>query len=136
MAEKDKPRRIQIDIGGIREILESLAQAERRSLAAQIRVLIEEALEARGLWKVGFKPASAPDQSEIAELIERHWEKLVASAISPNCLSAYKAGQKPTEIDLLRIAIALGMSEIEIRELYDRSFPNNHDIYQRQTNGV
>jgi hypothetical protein len=45
---QEKPRRIQIDIGGIREIVERLAKREHRSLASMIRVLIDEALTARG----------------------------------------------------------------------------------------
>jgi hypothetical protein len=63
----DKPRGIQIDIGGIRERLEQIADREKRSLASLCRVLIEEALEARAksASERGFCVAASSQQNPV-----------------------------------------------------------------------
>ena len=118
-----KKKRVQVDVDDILHILEKEAKAERRSLAAQARLLIDEALHARGLWSLPVPTSSNPET--IAELVASNFYRLVTNTRIPQSkLVAYRDGAKPTDIDLVRIAYALNMNEDTLVELGERSFPN------------
>ncbi|MCT7953379.1 hypothetical protein NG798_26625 [Ancylothrix sp. C2] len=117
-------KRVQVYIDDIAHILEKEAKAERRSLGAQARLLIDEALHARGLWSLPA-PRSANPQT-IAELVTLNFYRLITNTRIPqNRLVAYREGAKPTEIDLVRMAYALNMDEDTLIELAERSFPQD-----------
>ena len=119
-----KKKRVQVDVDDILHILEKEAKAEHRSLAAQARLLIDEALHARGLWSLPA-PTSANPQT-IAELVASNFYRLITNTRIPQSrLVAYREGAKPTEIDLVRMASALNMDEDTLIELAERSFPQD-----------
>jgi hypothetical protein len=106
--KEDKPNRIQIDIAGLRDIMETLAEKERRSLATMSRILIEEALQYRGImvdsdsigeltrgWKLDLL-------AEEADILLKNLEEIVAGT------------RRPTDGELVRLARAL---ERDTREL-------------------
>ena len=117
-------KRVQVYIDDIAHILEKEAKAERRSLGAQARLLIDEALHARGLWSLPVSTNANPQT--IAELVTLNFYRLITNTRIPQKrLVAYREGAKPTEIDLVRMAYALNMDEDTLIELAELSFPQD-----------
>lgn len=116
---KEKPRRIQVDIGGIRERLEQIADKEKRSLASLIRVLIEEALEARG---------KSADNCPI-DAVEQIWlwdtDDLAAEAgIPPERVAAIKKGSSLSGDELIKLARVFKMRPSELKIQLERRVTN------------
>ena len=145
-----KPRRIQIDIGGIRERLEQIADREKRSLASLCRVLIEEALEARDHSANVSTTASAKQKPalqnspSIAQLVQG-WdlEQLAkVSRIKVIRLEELANGDKPTEQEIIYLGRHLcrpdgTLYQTEaLMDICDRDFPNNHTEGKPIINGT
>ncbi len=148
-----KPRRIQIDIGGIRERLEQIADKEKRSLASLCRVLIEEALEARAksASERGFSVTASSQQKpvfqnppSIAQLIQGWDLKQLAkvSRIKATRLEEIANGGRPTEQEIIYLGRHLRRPDgtlyqtEALMDIYDRDFPNNHTEGKPITNGA
>jgi hypothetical protein len=96
-------RRVQIDIEGLEEKITAFMKVERRSsLAQMIRVLVEEALEARG------EPP----------LVEEFPEEAAT-----NFIKALVRGKQPSLEDMAELARSLDLSEKELLEMCDRLYP-------------
>lgn len=92
--------RISVDIEGLRDSLEKLADFEERTLSAQARYLIKEAINARP-----FIPKSGCEEAS-------------------RFLEALASGEKPTNSEILELAPILGISEEKLMIIRDRLFPN------------
>ncbi|MEC4895988.1 MAG: hypothetical protein SAL07_23675 [Oscillatoria sp. PMC 1051.18] len=94
--------RVQVDIEGLRDKIEAFQSLERRpSVSQMVRVLIEEALEARG------EPPNIETEKEQA--IE-----FIKSLIS---------GSRPSNCELVKLAQAFDLEEEKLVEICDRLFP-------------
>ncbi|MBD2066278.1 hypothetical protein H6F93_01825 [Leptolyngbya sp. FACHB-671] len=68
----------------------------------------------------------------LAQLVEQNFQQLIEhNSIPRDTLKAIKEGAIPSDVDLLRIAMALDKSEREMKELLHLSFPNQ----EKQPNG-
>ncbi|MCG5061338.1 MAG: hypothetical protein KA714_26060 [Limnoraphis sp. WC205] len=110
--------RVNVDLNGIRHILESLAEGE--SLAKFGGELIKEAV------------AQRLSQMSIGDLIERLNPGLVASNcdIDINRVADLIVGHPPTNIEILKIAQYLrpiGITAKILSEMRDREFPDHHE---------
>jgi hypothetical protein len=116
--------RLNVDIRGLREALQAVAEAEERSLSNAARILLIEALTARGL-KID-KPDDALCVSEddtIHSVVKRNINKLKIVGIKN--LKALANGEVlPTKADFVKISSALELTDMEQRELWQRTFNN------------
>ncbi|MDY6785048.1 MAG: hypothetical protein SW833_21310 [Cyanobacteriota bacterium] len=93
-------RRVQIDIEGLEEKITAFMKVERRSsLAQMIRVLVEEALEARG---------EPPILEEFPE------------EAATNFIKALARGKQPSLEEMAELARSLSLSEKELLAVCDR----------------
>jgi hypothetical protein len=122
--------RLNVDIRGLREALEAVADAEERSLSNAARILLIEALMARGL-KID-KPDVAlcvSNDDTIHSVVKRNINKLKIAGIKN--LKALANGEVlPTRADFVKIASALELNDLEQHELWQRTFNNlnNEDL--------
>lgn len=95
--------RIQVDIEGLRPYIEAFSQLERRpSIAQMVRVLIEEALEARG------EPPNIPTPKSTTI----HFLRLLAE------------GKQPSDEELAQLAQTLDLELKYLQEICDRALRN------------
>lgn len=124
----DKPKRTQIDVGGIRDELERLAKEEKRSLAAMIRLLIEEALEARNRAKQVQKVEPVDDSAEIsavAKILIWDTDDLAAKAgIPPERVDLIQRGESPTLDELIKLARLFRLKPSELKAQFEEHVPN------------
>jgi len=119
--------RLNVDIRGLRDALQAVADAEERSLSNAARILLLEALTARGL-KINKPDAALYVNTEdtIHSLVKRNLNKLKVVGIKN--LKALANGEVlPTKADFVRIAAALELTEPEQRDLWQRTFNNQPD---------
>lgn len=120
MTEKD---RLNVDIRGLREAIEYVAQEEQRTLSNMGRILIMEALSAREK-KSGQRlplPRQVEAEDTIHTVIARNLKKLRRAGVGN--LNALANGEVlPTKADFLKIASALELTEEEQDKLWERSF--------------
>jgi len=120
MTEKD---RLNVDIRGLREAIEYVAQEEQRTLSNMGRILIMEALAARE--KKSGQRLPLPQQVEAGDtihtVIARNLQKLRRAGVGN--LKALANGEVlPTKADFLKIASALELTQEEQNILWERSF--------------
>lgn len=89
------PDRISIDIEGMRDAIQTLADAEERKITQMIRVLVKEALEARN-----------PPKSQASEFL--------LQLARMNC---------PSDGSIAKAARELAISEESLIAIRDRLFP-------------
>lgn len=130
----NKPKRTQIDVGGIRDELERLAKQEKRSLAAMIRLLIEEALEARTRGKQiqSFElvddSGNSTEISAVTKILTWDTEELAAKArISPERADLIQRGEKPTVDELIKLALLFHLKPAELKAQFEEKVPPNED---------
>lgn len=114
--------RLNVDIRGLREALQKVANAEERSLSSAARILIIEALSARGL-RIEKADATQKITSDdtIHSLVERNLGRLKVVGIKN--LKALANGEVlPIKTDFIKIATVLELTEAEMQELWQRTF--------------
>ncbi|MGE5659459.1 MAG: hypothetical protein ACM37W_22935 [Actinomycetota bacterium] len=83
-----------------------------------------EEMVANAVVEGGF--AKRPhNYSSIAELVKANYSIISETRIPAQKLVAIRDGAKPSELDLVRIAAALGLDENYLIELCHQSFPND-----------
>lgn len=123
------PDRITVDIRGLREDMERLATKEERSLSNVARILISEALEARGQKSVDKQSYPVMDNQEetINSLVSQNLNRLRRAGIKN--LEVIANGEVlPTKVDFCKIAAALGLSESEQKTIWARTFNNSPSL--------
>ena len=121
-----------------RELVASIAKSEKRSEAAMACNLIDEALKARG-YSLDFEDTdvqrrsppmvkrdrhSMEDYSSISELIEKQLEFFRQETTIPeDKLLLLRSGGKPSPVELVKLAAALGWEAQKLIDLYQQSFP-------------
>lgn len=72
--------------------------------------------EAADKWEASI--SDRPQYRSLAQAIALNWDKLQASRVSPEKLAAIRDGKKkPTELEAARLALALGLTEVELEAL-------------------
>lgn len=131
MPPKDKTHAVRIFLDDwLHKAFKLMVTAEGVSMTQWVADKIQEAVIAKGYGK---PPNHA--YNSIAELVQVHWEVLSQTSISAKNLKAYQEGAKPTELDLVRMAAALDLSEESLVELCHRSFPNGYKK-EKEPNGA
>ncbi|MGE5659458.1 MAG: hypothetical protein ACM37W_22930 [Actinomycetota bacterium] len=88
----------------------------------------------REILAAGYGPKRS-DYKSIAEIVKENFETLSEETrIPPKQLQALQEGAKPSELDLVRIAAALDLSEDYMVELCHKSFPCSDK--EKQPNGA
>ncbi|MBP5973587.1 hypothetical protein HW132_12775 [Brasilonema sp. CT11] len=127
--------RLNVDIRGLREALQKVAHAEERSLSSAARILLLEALAARGL-RLEKPDASfrVSNDDTIHTLVERNFGRLKVAGIKN--LKALANGEVlPTKTDFVKIAAALELTETEQKELWQRTFNSLNESDAQERNG-
>ena len=133
-----KKPRAACPLDGIDNIVDDLASKGRRSRSSQIRLLVDEALYMRGLIKKPDFPSDSLEAlkkagefaefnhnplakySSLQDLVEENREQLLKkSKLSEKTLDKISKTNQCTEVERLRIAIALGISEDDVAALQD-----------------
>ena len=110
-------------LDGIVDIIDTLAAEGRRSRAAQLRLLVDEALVRRNLIDPppGIKPdqglRSPPAYKALRHLLLDNLDKLSEDKNLKPRLELLLRGEPPTVEDKLRICLALSISEEYINSL-------------------
>jgi hypothetical protein len=103
---------------GVAEDLDSWALSENNKAATLAGFIVEKAVrEAKEQGKI---PDSKPSVTykTIAEMVATEWDKLTDyGRIPANRLEAMKKGDRPTELDNARLALALGLDEGYVERL-------------------
>jgi hypothetical protein len=127
--------RLNVDIRGLREAIQKVADAEERSLSSAARILLLEALSARGL-KLEKRDASlrVSRDDTIHSLVERNIGRLKVVGIKN--LKALANGEVlPTKTDFIKIATALELTQTEQQELWQRTFNSLNEGDAEKDNG-
>lgn len=77
------------------------------------------------------KEAGQPQYRSIKQAVLRNWDALTQSRIHPDRLVKIREGDRPTELELARIAIAAGVTEDYLEELplnHNGDIPNGSEI--------
>lgn len=110
-------------LDGIADIIDNLAAEGRRSRAAQLRLLVDEALVKRDL--IDPPPGIKPDQglrflpayTALRHLLLDNLDKLSEDQNLKSRLELLLSGESPTVEDKLRICLALNLPEAYINSL-------------------
>lgn len=122
MGNMTKYDRLNIDIQGLRQALEELADQEQRSLSNFGRTLIIEALTARGINVEAAEAVSKLLPTDtIHSVVERNMNKLKRAGLK-NLRTIADGEVLPTPENFLKIAALLELSEPEQRLLWNRTF--------------
>lgn len=119
--------RVNVDLSGIRHILESLAEGE--SLAKFGGELIREAVVQR------------LSQMSIGDLIERLNPELIASHcdIDIDRVADLVVGHPPTNMEILKLAQylrSIGITAKTLSEMRDKQFPDYHESPSHHSNAT
>jgi len=111
--------RLNVDINGLRGIIQQLADEDRRSLSSMVRILIEEGLRARGKY-----PQSGLELPTMAELVKAwNFEELADEARLPvERIEAIAKGERPTDDDLIALGRVLDLDTAQLLEIRTRDF--------------
>lgn len=114
--------RLNIDINGLRGIIQRLADEERRSLSQMVRILIEEALQARGRYNSARQLANSP---AIAELVNTwNLKELAKEARLPiNEVEAIANGSRPNDEQLVALGRVMDYDTEQLLQIRMRDFP-------------
>jgi hypothetical protein len=115
--------RLNIDIEGLRGIIQRLAEEERRSLSQMVRILIEEALISRSRYTRPMSSASpAPS---IAELIKTwNLEELAKEARVPiEDVQSLANGARPNDEQLVALGRVFDYDTEQLLQIRMRDFP-------------
>jgi CopG-like RHH_1 or ribbon-helix-helix domain, RHH_5 len=107
---------------GMMEALERWAEAERNRPTSLATFLLEQAIRrAMDEGKIPPPPAGSTRSityKTIAEMVTTEWDKLTNyGRIPADRLEALKKGERPTELDNARLALALGLDEGHVERL-------------------
>jgi CopG-like RHH_1 or ribbon-helix-helix domain, RHH_5 len=110
---------------GMMEALERWAEAERNRPTSLATFLLEQAIRrAMDEGKIPPPPTGSTRpiaHKTIAEMVTAEWDKLINyGRIPSNRLEALKQGDRPTELDNARLALALGLDEGYVERLSRR----------------
>ncbi len=84
---------------------------------------VEKAVIEAGFYEPYSKPIN--DYANLAEVVRERRRVLERkSRISREVLQLMAAGERPTEVDLLRLGMALELKHEELESLVERSFPD------------
>lgn len=114
--------RLNVDINGLRSIIQQMAHIERRSLSSMVRILIEEGLRVRG--KYPQPDQSVKDLPTMADLVKA-WnkEELAKDARLPiERIEAIASGERPTDDDLIALGRVLEQDTAILLEIRQRDF--------------
>lgn len=114
--------RLNVDINGLRSIIQQMAHIERRSLSSMVRILIEEGLRVRG--KYPQPDQSVKDLPTMADLVKA-WnkEELALEARLPiERIEAIASGERPTDDDLIALGRVLEQDTAILLEIRQRDF--------------
>ena len=114
--------RLNVDINGLRSIIQQMAHQERRSLSSMVRILIEEGLRVRG--KYPQPDQSTKDLPTMADLVKA-WnkEELALEARLPiERIEAIASGERPTDDDLIALGRVLEQDTAILLEIRQRDF--------------
>jgi hypothetical protein len=116
---------------GIADDLERWAASEKNKAATLAGFLVEEAVRrAKEQGKIPPDDGSFPHYDTLAELVRHNRNKLAESEkFSSARLKALSSGDKPTEVEILRLALILGRTEE-----YVLSLKTNPDVSEGSTN--
>lgn len=115
--------RLNIDINGLRGIIQRLAEEERRSLSQMVRILIEEALRARGKYPPpSDKQTSLPT---LADLVKQwNFQELAREARLPiEQIEALASGSRPMDEQLVALGRVLDYDTEQLLQIRLRDFP-------------
>lgn len=114
--------RLNVDINGLRSIIQQMAHFERRSLSSMVRILIEEGLRVRG--KYPQPDQSAKDLPTMADLVKAwKFEELAKEARLPiERIEALASGERPTDDDLIALGRVLEQDTAILLEIRQRDF--------------
>jgi hypothetical protein len=106
---------------GMMEALERWAEAERNRPTSLATFLLEQAIR-RAMDEGKIPPPAGSTRSviykTIAEMVTTEWDRLTEyGRIPANRLEALKNGDRPTELDNARLALALGLDEGYVERL-------------------
>jgi hypothetical protein len=106
---------------GMMEALERWAEAERNRPTSLATFLLEQAIR-RAMDEGKIPPPAGSTRSviykTIAEMVTTEWDRLTDyGRIPANRLEALKNGDRPTELDNARLALALGLDEGYVERL-------------------
>jgi hypothetical protein len=116
---------------GIANDLERWAASEKNKAATLAGFLVEEAVRrAKEQGKIPPDDGSFPYYDTLAELVRDNRNKLAESEkFSSARLKALSGGDKPTEVEILRLALILGRTEE-----YVLSLKTNTDVSEGSAN--
>ena len=103
---------------GVAEDLDRWAEAEGNKAASLAGFIVEKAIrEAREQGKI----PEIPSYKTIAELASKNTDRLADyGRLSPDRLEAIKKGDRPNELEIARIALALGLDESYVETLAEK----------------
>lgn len=112
--------RLNVDISGLRSIIQQMADSERRSLSSMVRILIEEGLKERGKF-----PYQSKDLPTMAQLVSTwNFEQLALDARLPiERIQAIAHGERPTDDDLIALGRVLEQDTSQLLAIRQRDFP-------------
>lgn len=96
---------------------------------------VREAVIDTGFYDPDRKPIS--EYKNLADLVKDRQDFLQEkTTVKPEALSGAARGDRPSEIDVLRIGIALGMEQEELDSLIARSFPSSGSTHESNEGGL
>jgi hypothetical protein len=107
---------------GVAEDLDRWAASENNKAATLAGFIVEQAV--RQAKEQGKIPADAPVPSyqSIAEVVSMNREVLIEyNRIEQKRLDALAKGDRPTELEIARIALALGLNESYVESIQERA---------------
>ena len=115
--------RITIDIGGFRERILRQAQEPNQSLSSIIRMLLVKGLEV-------LEAQQQTQPTTIAQLVQQNIEVLRREI--PQRADALARGDRPTDIDLVRLAYILDFDEEYLHQLRGNK-TNDRDNHEQHS---
>ena len=105
----------------IGEALDRWAESERNKPATLAAFLLEQVIrQAIDQGKIP-DPPKEPSYKTIAELASKNTDRLTEyGRLSPERLQAIKKGDRPNELEIARIALALGLDESYVETLAEK----------------